>query len=52
MAAHRCGITKIVIPKANVKDLDDIPEMVKRKRNFYSGRKGVAGFRRCLGKIR
>lgn len=29
MAAHRCGITTIVIPKANIKDLDDIPQTVK-----------------------
>lgn len=29
MAAHRCGITTIVIPKANVKDLDDVPQAVK-----------------------
>ena len=34
MAAHRCGITKIVIPKANVKDLDDIPETVKENVTF------------------
>ena len=30
MAAHRCGITTIVIPKANVKDLDDVPATVTR----------------------
>lgn len=29
MAAHRCGIKTVVIPKANVKDMDDIPEAVK-----------------------
>ena len=29
MAAHRCGISTIVIPKANVKDLDDVPQAVK-----------------------
>lgn len=34
MAAHRCGITTVVIPKANVKDLDDIPETVKESVNF------------------
>lgn len=34
MAAHRCGITTIVIPKANVKDLDDIPATVKDSVNF------------------
>lgn len=34
MAAHRCGITTIVIPKANVKDLDEVPETVKESINF------------------
>jgi len=30
LAAHRSGIKKICIPKGNVKDLDDIPEIVKK----------------------
>lgn len=34
MAAHRCGITTIVIPKANVKDLDDVPQTVKDSITF------------------
>lgn len=34
MAAHRCGITTVVIPKANVKDLDDIPATVKDSVHF------------------
>lgn len=34
MAAHRSGITTIVIPKANVKDLDDVPATVKESVNF------------------
>lgn len=34
MAAHRCGITTIVIPKANVKDLDEVPATVKESVNF------------------
>lgn len=34
MAAHRCGITTIVIPKANVKDLDDVPATVKESVSF------------------
>ena len=29
LAAHRSGIKKIVIPKANIKDLDDVPQTVK-----------------------
>ncbi|MBQ1477930.1 MAG: endopeptidase La [Erysipelotrichaceae bacterium] len=34
LAAHRSGITRIIIPKGNVKDLDDIPEEVKEKITF------------------
>lgn len=34
MAAHRCGIKTVVIPKANVKDIDDIPEAVKESIQF------------------
>lgn len=34
MAAHRCGITTVVIPKGNVKDIDDIPDAVKETIKF------------------
>ena len=39
MAAHRCGITTIVIPKANVKDLDEVPETVKESVTFIPAEK-------------
>ena len=29
LAAHRCGISTVIIPKGNVKDLDDIPSTVQ-----------------------
>ena len=29
LAAHRSGINTIIIPKGNIKDLDDVPETVK-----------------------
>lgn len=35
LGAHRAGITKIIIPKDNVKDLDDIPESVKNDLEFF-----------------
>ena len=35
LAAHRVGITRIVIPKMNEKDLVDIPEVVKQSITFY-----------------
>ncbi len=34
MGAHRCGITTIVMPKGNVKDLDDIPAVIKESITF------------------
>lgn len=34
LAAHRCGIRKICIPKDNVKDLDDIPQEVRDDMTF------------------
>lgn len=39
MAAHRCGISTIVIPKANVKDLDDVPQLVKDSVTFIPAEK-------------
>lgn len=35
LAASRAGIKKIIIPKANLKDLDDIPETVRETITFY-----------------
>lgn len=34
LAAHRAGLTTIVLPKENEKDLEDIPGNVKRRLNF------------------
>lgn len=31
LAAHRAGITKVIIPEANVKDLEEIPKNIKDK---------------------
>ena len=39
MAAHRCGISTIVIPKANVNDLDDVPQAVKDAVTFIPAEK-------------
>ncbi|WP_018660923.1 endopeptidase La [Heyndrickxia acidiproducens] len=35
LGAHRAGLKKIVIPKENEKDLDDIPESVREDLTFY-----------------
>lgn len=34
LAAHRAGITTIIIPKSNAKDLDEIPRNVRRDLQF------------------
>jgi ATP-dependent Lon protease len=36
LAAHRAGLTKIIIPKDNEKDIDDIPETIRNDLNFVS----------------
>lgn len=36
MAAHRCGISTVVIPKNNLKDLDELPEAVKNTIRFVA----------------
>lgn len=34
LAAHRVGITRIVIPKQNEKDMDELPDIVKKEIEF------------------
>lgn len=34
LAAHRAGLTTIILPKANAKDLEDIPKNVRRDLQF------------------
>jgi ATP-dependent Lon protease len=36
LAAHRAGLTKIIIPKDNEKDIEDIPETIRNDLNFVS----------------
>lgn len=35
LSAHRAGLTKIILPKDNEKDLDDIPDSVRSELQFY-----------------
>ncbi|WP_400164194.1 endopeptidase La [Brevibacillus sp. TJ4] len=35
MSAHRAGLTTIVLPKDNEKDIEDIPESVREELTFY-----------------
>ncbi len=34
LAAHRAGLTKVILPKRNEKDLDDLPEQVRKEVEF------------------
>ncbi len=34
LSAHRAGLTKIILPKDNEKDIDDIPESVRKQLEF------------------
>jgi ATP-dependent Lon protease len=35
LAAHRAGIKTVILPKWNQKDLDDVPEKIKKEIKFY-----------------
>ena len=35
LAAHRAGIKTIIMPKDNEKDLDDLPEKVRKDMTFH-----------------
>jgi ATP-dependent Lon protease len=35
LAARRAGITRVVLPKANEKDLKDVPEPVRNELTFF-----------------
>ena len=35
LAAHRAGLTEVVIPKRNAGDLDDVPDEVRRSMTFH-----------------
>jgi ATP-dependent Lon protease len=35
LAAHRAGLTEIVLPKRNEPDLDDVPEHVREGLNIH-----------------
>jgi ATP-dependent Lon protease len=35
LAAHRAGLTEVVLPKRNEGDLDDVPEQVREEMTFH-----------------
>jgi ATP-dependent Lon protease len=34
LSAHRAGLTTIIIPKDNERDIDDIPEAIREQLSF------------------
>ena len=44
LAAYRKGITEIIIPEDNKKDLEDIPELVAKELNFHFVKKATEVF--------
>ena len=35
LAAHRAGIKHVILPEENLRDLDDLPESVKKDITFH-----------------
>jgi ATP-dependent Lon protease len=35
LAAHRAGLTEVILPTRNGPDLDDVPEAVRRTMTFH-----------------
>ncbi len=45
LAAHRAGLTEVILPKRNEGDLDDVPEQVREQMTFHVGREHRPGAR-------
>ncbi|MGA1868822.1 MAG: endopeptidase La [bacterium] len=48
LAAHRAGISTVILPKENEKDLKDIPDIVRKDIRFVLVEKAVEVFRETL----
>ncbi len=48
LAAHRAGIKRIILPKANEKDLKDVPQEVRDESDLHSGGTDRRGAPRCF----
>jgi ATP-dependent Lon protease len=35
LAAHRAGLTEVILPKRNEHDLDDVPDAVRESMRFH-----------------
>lgn len=48
IAAHRAGIDTVLVPTANLRDLDEIPESVKKKMTFHGVSDAMDVFRYAI----
>ena len=48
LAANRYGINRVIIPKANEKDLEEIPESIRKDMTFYPVTEVSEVFKLCL----
>jgi ATP-dependent Lon protease len=49
LAAHRAGLRTIILPKRNEKDLDDLPEEVRKELKFVFAEQVTDVFNAALG---
>ena len=49
LAAHRVGIKKVVLPRQNERDLDDIPATIRRQIQFVLVEEVAEVFAACIG---
>jgi ATP-dependent Lon protease len=35
LAAHRAGLTQVIVPRRNEADIDDVPELVRDEMTFH-----------------
>jgi len=52
LAAHRAGLKTVILPKRNEKDLDDLPEQVRKEMNFVFAEQVGDVFKTALGEKR
>jgi ATP-dependent Lon protease len=52
LAAHRAGLTKVILPKRNEQDLDELPAQVRKEMEFVLAERVVDVFAGALEPIR
>jgi ATP-dependent Lon protease len=51
MAAHRAGITRVILPKSNERDLEDVPDEVKKEMTFVFSEHVSTNLKEALSEI-